>query len=509
MLPPQALLKRLSDRLKLLKGGPRDLPTRQQTLRGAIDWSYDLLEEEEKMLFARLSVFAGGRTLEAIEEICDPEGNLDILEGVESLVEKSLLGQEEGLRSEPRFVMLETVHEYAREKLERSGEAEQIKRLHGEYFLTLAEEAEPRLRGAAQLEWRERLEAEHDNMRAALSWSIGGRDATLGLRLAGMLSRFWYVGGHLSEGRRWLEEALVKGSEAPPSARAKSLWGLGDLASLQGDQERGRTSLGEALALYRELEDKKGIAESLCDLGWIEMVRGGHERAKELLEEGLAVARESGDEWTISYALNMRAVSALDQEDLEEANALWEEALALYRKLGDTGRVRSVLLNMAYGEFVRGNHERAEALAGEVLALSREMKVDPSMEAVSLLALGIAKMQGGDHERAGALLEESLVLYRELGFNRDVAECLEVMAEVAGGLGEDLRAARLWGATEALREATDNPWVLFERRLHEPYLTAARSRMDEAEWTEAREEGRAMTLDEAISYALEGEEASG
>ena len=509
MLPPQALLKRLSDRLKLLKGGARDLPTRQQTLRGAIDWSYDLLNEEEKMLFARLSVFAGGRTLEVIEEICDPEGNLDILEVVESLVEKSLLGQEEGLRGEPRFVMLETVHEYAREKLERSGEAEQIKRLHGEYFLTLAEEAEPSLRGAAQLEWRERLEAEHDNMRAALSWSIGGRDATLGLRLAGMLSRFWYVGGHLSEGRRWLEEALVKGSEAPPSARAKALWGLGDLASLQGDQERGRTSLGEALALYRELEDKKGIAESLCDLGWIEMVRGGHERAKELLEEGLAVARESGDEWTISYALNMRALSTLDQGDLEEANALWEEALALYRKLGDTGRVRSVLFNMAYAECVRGNHERAETLAGEVLTLSREKKGDPSMEAGSLLALGIAKMQGGDHERAGALLEESLMLLRELGFNRDVAECLEVMAEVAGGLGQDRRAARLWGAAEALREATDNPWVLFESRLHEPYLTAARSRMEEAEWTEAWEEGRAMTLDEAISYALEGEEASG
>jgi predicted ATPase/class 3 adenylate cyclase/Tfp pilus assembly protein PilF len=511
MLPPNVMLRRLGSRLKLLTGGARDLPERQRTLRGAIEWSHALLDEGERVLFSRLAVFSGGRTLEAIDAICDAEGDLPVgsFEGVSSLLDKSLLRQEEGPQEEPRFVMLETIHEYAREKLEGSGEAEQIKRVHAEYFLAVAEEAEPRLRGAAQLEWRERLEAEHDNLRAALSWSLGGRDADLGLRLAGMLSWFWIVGGHLSEGRRWLEEALMKGREAPPRARAKALWGLGYLASLQGDQERGRSSLGEALALYRELEDKKGIANSLCDLGWIEMFRGAHERAKALLEEGLAVARESGDQWTIGFALNRRALSAHEEGDLKEANALWEEALRLYRKLGDTERLRSVLTNMAYAECVLGNHERAQALAGEALALNREMS-DTLGEAIGLLVLGIAKMQGGELERAGALLEESLALHRELGLNRDVAECLEAMAEVAGGLGEERRAARLWGAAGALREATDNPWLLFERKLHEPYLAAARSRMEEAEWGEGWEEGRAMILDEAISYALEGEEeASG
>ena len=508
ILPPQKLLQRLSERLKLLRGGGRDLPVRQQTLRGTIDWSYDLLDEEEKTLFGRLSVFAGGRTLEAIEEICDPGGDFDILEGVESLAEKSLLRQEEGAGGEPRFVMLETVHEYAREKLEESGEAEKMKRVHAEYFLALADEAEPRLRGAAQFEWLERLEAEHDNLRTALSWSLGSRDATLGLRLAGMLSRFWYVGNHLSEGRRWLEEALMKGGEAPPDTRAKMLWVMGNLASEQGDQERGRSSLGEALALYRELEDKKGIAESLSNLGRIEMWRGDHDRAKAPLEEGLEVARESGDEWTIGYALNLRAVWAHDEGDLEGANALWEEALALGRKLGDTLRVCSVLTNMGYAECVLGNHERAEALVGEVLTLSREMN-DTFGEASGLLALGIAKMQGGELERAEALLEESLVLHRELGLDRDVAECLEIMAEVAGGLGEERRAARLWGAAGTLRQATDNPWMPSERRLHEPYLSAARSRMEESEWSEAWQEGWAMTLDGAVSYALDEEEASG
>src|ERR671917_1178288 len=468
ILPPQKLLQRLSDRLKLLRGGGRNLPVRQQTLRGTIDWSYDLLDEEEKTLFGRLSVFAGGRTLEAIEEVCDPEGDLVALEGVSSLLDKSLLRQEEGVGGEPRFVMLEPVHEYAREKLEESGEAEKIKRVHAEYFLALAEEAEPRLRGAAQFEWLERLEAEHDNLRTALSWSLGSRDATLGLRLAGMLSRFWYVGNHLSEGRRWLEEALMKGGEAPPDTRAKALRGLGNLASELGDQERGRSSLGEALALYRELEDKKGIAESLSNLGRIEMWRGDYDRAKALLEEGLEVARESGDEWTIGYALNVRAVWAHDEGDLEGANALWEEALALGREMND-----------------------------------------PFDEAAGLLNLGIAKMQGGELERAEALLEESLVLHRELGLDRDVAECLEIMAEVAGGLGEERRAARLWGAAGTLRQATYNPWMPSERRLHEPYLSAARSRMEESEWSEAWQEGWAMTLDGAVSYALDEEEASG
>ena len=207
MLSPQAMLTRLGNRLKLLKGGARDLPTRQQTLRGAIDWSYDLLEEEEKTLFGRLSVFSGGRTLEAIEEICDPEGDLDALEGVESLLQKSLLRREEGVGGESRFVMLETVHEYARERLEASDEAEETRRLHAEYFLALAEEAEPELSGADQLACLERLEAEHDNLRAALSWSLEKEPETA-LRLAGALARFWEMRARFLEGSSWLEAAL-------------------------------------------------------------------------------------------------------------------------------------------------------------------------------------------------------------------------------------------------------------------------------------------------------------
>jgi predicted ATPase/class 3 adenylate cyclase len=230
LLPPRAMLARLGSRLKLLTGGARNLPERQRTLRGAIEWSYELLTPEERTLFARLSVFAGGRTLEIIETICDPEGELDTLDGLESLLEKSLLRQEEGPGGEPRFVMLETIHEYAREKLEESGEAEEVRRRHAEHFLTLAEESYPELKGPDQLEWLERLEAEHDNMRAALSWALGRKEAEVALRLGGALWWFWWMRGHNSEGRRLLEEALAIDGRVSPEVRAMALAGVGELA---------------------------------------------------------------------------------------------------------------------------------------------------------------------------------------------------------------------------------------------------------------------------------------
>jgi predicted ATPase/class 3 adenylate cyclase len=216
LLPPQAMLSRLGNRLKLLTGGARNLPQRQRTLRSAIEWSYELLDEGEKILLGRLAVFSGGSTLEAVEAVCDARGDLpvDVLDGASSLLEKSLLRQEEGLEGEPRFAMLETVHEYAREKLEESGEAEEIKRAHAEYFLTLAREADPELKGPGQLEWLQRLEAEHDNMRDALGWALQREETELVLRLGGALWWFWFVRGHYSEGRRWLEEALTAGGRA-------------------------------------------------------------------------------------------------------------------------------------------------------------------------------------------------------------------------------------------------------------------------------------------------------
>src|SRR5829696_5077666 len=286
LLPPQALLSRLSNRLKLLKGGARNLPARQQTLRATIDWSYDLLTEEEKIFFGRLSVFSGGHTLEAAEEVCDPEGNLDVLEVVGSLLEKSLLRREQGADGEPRFVMLETVHEYAREKLEESGEAEEVKRRHAEYFVALAEEAHPELKGQDQLEWLQRLEAEHDNTRAALTWALRQEKVELGLRLAGALQRFWWTRGYDSEGRRWLEGALAMDGRGSVESRAMALAGVGALASHQGDFDRAEEALVEGLELLvgEETERSEVKLHLLLTLGHVESETEDYDKATHLFE---------------------------------------------------------------------------------------------------------------------------------------------------------------------------------------------------------------------------------
>ena len=306
MLPPKAMLQRLGSRLKLLTGGARDLPERQRTLRATIEWSYALLDEGEQLLFGRLAVFSGGRTLEAIEAICDAEGDLpvDTFEGVSSLLDKSLFRQEEGPDGEPRFVMLETVHEFAREKLEESGEAEEIKRAHAQYFLTLAEEAYPELKRPNQLEWLERLEAEHDNMRAALSWALERKEAEVALRLGGALWWFWSVRGYHSEGRRWLEEALAIEGRGSPEVRAMALAGAGSLASEQGDLDRAQEACEEGLELLaHEREASEAKLWLLAYLGWVAWEREEYGQATQLFEEGLALSREMSDTWWLANSL--------------------------------------------------------------------------------------------------------------------------------------------------------------------------------------------------------------
>jgi predicted ATPase/class 3 adenylate cyclase len=509
MLPPRAMLQRLTSRLKLLTGGARDLPERQRTLRATIEWSHALLSEGERVLFARLSVFSGGRTLESIEAICDAEGDLpvDAFEGVSSLLDNSLLRQEEGPNGEPRLVMLETIHEYAREKLEESGEAEEIKRLHAGFFFAIAEEAEPELKGTRQEEWMERLEAEHDNLRTALRWLLGEGDAELGLRLAGALSYFWYARGHFREARGWLEEALAKSAETLTDTRARALSELGTLAVGQGDYELAEASCGEALALYRELKDKKGIALSCVDLGWAATYQGHYERATALFEEGLVAARESKDAWILSHALNALSVMAGHRGHFERAEALRAEGLAVARRLGDRRRVTAIRHNMALAELAQGNFERAQALWEENLVLNRRSQ-DTLGIALSCVHLGIVATRRGELERARTLLQEGLVLMGELGIKAGIAQTLESLAALAGAFGETQRAARLWGAADALREAVGVPWLPLERKIHLPYLDAIRSRSDEADWVEAWEEGRAMTPEEAASHALKEEEGS-
>jgi predicted ATPase/class 3 adenylate cyclase len=507
LLTPGAMLDRLGSRLKLLGGGARDLPERQRTLRDTIEWSHALLEEGEQVLFARLAVFSGGRTLEAIETVCDAKGDLpvDALEGVSSLLDKSLLRQEVGPEGESRFVMLETIHEYARERLEASGEAEATRRLHAEHFLALAEEAEPELRGAHQLGWFEKLEAEHDNMRAALSWAMGEGDSEVGLRLAGSLWWFWLVRGHLSEGGRWLEGALAQddGRSARSSARAKALVGAGRLMLEQGDLERATALLEGGAELFREVGPKEGLADALDNLGIAQAHRGELERARALFVESAEMFREAGDGWGVAESLNNLGLTASIRGENDQAMALHEESLRIRRELADKRGIAMSLGNLAVQALIRGDHERAATLCEEGLAMARALG-DRGFTATFLGNLGGAMLGQGNLERATELLAESIAIGHELGDKPHLHTELLGMAHVAGAAGEALREARLLGAAQGLRECVGMGLLDLEAREDsEALLATARSQVEEEAWERAWEEGRAMNLDEAISYALE------
>ena len=400
--------------------------------------------------------------------------------------------------------MLELIRQYALEKLEHSGEAETVRYWHAEHFLALAKRAETEFWGQYEAAWSERLETDHDNLRAALLWTLERDETETSLRLAGALSWFWEERSHASEGARWLEEALAKGGAATTTARAGALLGLGKILK-RNEIEQAQAYLEEALALYEGLGERVRVADCMSLLGWVADYRGDRERASVLYEEGLMAARESEDRRIIGSLLNLLAYHAFEGGAFERAQALWEEALVLHRERGGPGGASGILLNMGYIELVKGDQGRATALLEETLTLSREAG-DEYQVAGSLMCLGIAATLRGEPERAEALLKESLAMDVELGGKIDIAEDLEGLAETAGALGQPLRAARIWGAAGMLREEIRVPWRPAERMLHESYLTAARCRLDGASWEAAFAEGRAMTFEEAVEYALHEED---
>jgi predicted ATPase/class 3 adenylate cyclase len=505
LLPPQALLSRLGNRLKLLTGGARNLPERQRTLRNTIEWSYEMLGEGEKTLFARLAVFSGGGALEAIEAVCDADGALpvDPLEGVSSLLDKSLLRQAAEQEDEPRFEMLETIREFALEKLEESAASEAVERVHTEFYLALAEQAEPRLWGPEDAIWLERLEREHDNLRAALSWALDHGEVDLALRLGAALRWFWNMGGYYGEGRSWLETTLAKEGGASPQPRAKALEGLAWLANQQGDLDRAEAIAEDGLRLSLEAELGDVVAADFQNvLGDAARQRGDYERATELLEESLTLHRKSRDVSGVAWSLGNLANVSTDRGNYEQAMRLYEEGLALSRSLGGAELLGSYLISLGYEYLLEGDPKRARELNEEAVALYQRRGRKGTLH-VALDNLGWSALIKGDYERSEALFEESLVICRDLGDKLSGSESMDGFACAAGANGEAERAARLFGAAEALREASGYRQATTARSLREPYLAAARSRIDEAHWTTAWENGRSMTFEDAIAYALE------
>jgi predicted ATPase/DNA-binding SARP family transcriptional activator/DNA-binding CsgD family transcriptional regulator len=511
-LAVEQVAQRLEVSLDVLKGTSRSAAPRQQTLRATLDWSHNLLSEAERALFRRLSIFAGGWTLEAAEAVCSGGGigREDVLDLLGGLVDKSLVVAGASTGGAVRYRMLEPIRQYAREKLEESGEADEVQGRHAAFFLALAEEAEPELTGAQQRLWVERLEREHDNLRAALSWVLERGQAELGLRFGGALWQFWFARGYLSEGIRWMEQALAGGDRPAAPARVKALEGMGWLTQRQGDTEQAEAAYGEMLKVSRELGDKGNVATALNSLGILAVTRGDNEQARALLEENLSVlkelenVRDTATTLKRFHALSLLGILAINQEgDYIRGATLWEEGLALAREVGDTNRVGATLLNLGYAALMQGDYERARALSEEALTLAHELgSAGVEILPEALVNLGLAALGQGDHERATPSFKEGLAVAQEVGIKASVINALEGMATLAGALGEDTRAARLWGAAEAAREVTGIALPPGERALHEPYLASARSELGEAAWEERLAEGRAMSLDRAAVYSL-------
>lgn len=516
LLPPRALLARLGKRLDLLTDGTRDLPARQRTLRDAISWSHDLLNEGEQRLFRRLSVFVGGCTLEAAEAVCDPESECEgvrplgdpVLDGVASLVDKSLVRQVEGINGEPRFQMLETIREYALERLAESGEQERLRGQQLRFFAALAERAEPMLRGREELTWFQRLDRERDNVRAALAWSRS-QPALLpvGLRLAAALWRFWYRRGYWREGWEQLREQLAleqaqrEDGLAAPAERAKALiagaWLADDSSVLPATR---REMLTDARSLFEELGDRQGVATALWSLG-AHQCETAPSAARSLLNEGLAIFRELGNHYGMAWCLMHLGVTYRAENDLIAAQRLLAEALSASLEEGSRFQRSGVLNHLAVVAYRQSDLTAARAYVEEALAIAWQLG-DFALGGWSRINLGRIAADQGDPTTARSVLAETLIVHHEVGHTSAVVDILLVLARVAVAERQRVRAARLVGAVAHWQETISRPMPEFLREEYGRSVSAARAALEADAFTAAWAEGRAMTLDQAIQYAL-------
>ncbi len=545
LFSPQAILRRLESSLAFLSIQSRDRPARQQTLRGTIDWSYNLLTEDEKRLFRRLAVFVDWFSLEAAESVCGGEERVT-LDSLTSLVDKGMLWHSAPAESdaEPWFRMLFILHEYALERLTESGELNALRERHARYYLALAERAAPELRGPQQLVWLQRLdEQEHNNLRAALSWAVERGDAELGLRLAAALGWFWLLRGHWTEGREWLTRVL---SLAPPSSvtqpraralnaaalladydenhvmartlyeesaalseangdratLAHSLYGLGKALWYQGEKDEAAALTERSLALCRTLGDKRGVAASLSWLAALAGFRGDQAAANSLAEEALSLYRALDDECGVAQTLWSRADAARTQQDYAMARRLYEQCLPIARKLGDKLHIHGMLVNLADLALVRGDHPQVEELAGEALNLCEalgERWQPPRLRRM----LGYVALHRGDHQRAVALFGESLRANRKLDDTRGVIACLVALASAALARKQHETAARLCSAVEVALQTISEPLLPADLDAHRRNMGEARAHLAPQAFIDAWETGRAMPLDAAVSFTVQ------
>jgi len=460
LLPPRAISARLGRRLDLLTAGARDAPERHRTLRQAIAWSYDLLTAQERALFRRLGVFVSGSTADTAAAVCGWGPGPDAFDGLASLVDKSLLRAEDDASGGPRYRILETVREFALERLTADGELEVVQRRHAEFCSALAERARAGMPGPEEARHLDRLEAEHGEIRAALRWYLERGQAEKALELAVNVSNL-AMRGYSEEGLRWLEEALGRGGDAPAELRAAALYEAARLAWVQGDDARA-WSLNEAcLALRRGLGDDLGAAQVLERLAYLAQIRGDYDPAKALAGEALSIRRTLGDGPGVAHLLRGLALVAVFSGEPDRAEALGQEALAIYREVGS-----------------------------------------PQLIGLTLTILGMAARRKAEWQRSASLFAEALALRSQVAEWGGIAACLEGLAAVASDQGWPERGARLFGAADALRRARHSPLPTAERAEYAPSLASVRARLGVAAFDAAWHAGQAMPVEEAVAYAL-------
>ncbi|HEY1015639.1 MAG TPA: tetratricopeptide repeat protein [Herpetosiphonaceae bacterium] len=466
---PQDMLLLVRTRITLSKTKlGRKIDRKHPVLRPVLDWAYDLLLGVEKTMFARLGVFVGGCTIEAAEAVCNASDDLglDVLDTIGLLLDKNLLlqelRQEDAAGGEPRFIMLDHIHEYAMERLAALGEVEALRERHAGYYLAMAEEAEPELRGAQQEAWLERLEGEHDNLRAALGWGFAQGDAAPAARICGAIWRFWWQRGHLSEGSRWLALARERSAGLAPEVRAKVLHGQGILAWLQGTYDEARDAFEQCLALRDGLGDAAGSAIILNNLGHLAVIRGDDDAATGLLERALEIQRKLDDRWGSAFSILNLGNVALRQDRLERARELYAESLELRRAIGDSRGIAGA----------NGN-------------------------------LGWIAVRQGRAPQAFEHFGESLRIYNDQSNALGVAECLAGVAAVAALCNDLDRLARLAGASEALGENLKAKLWPDIGPSYQQLLAEIESHRQDPAFAAALTEGRAMLIEQAVSYALE------
>jgi predicted ATPase/class 3 adenylate cyclase len=538
ILKVEQIAARLDDAFRLLTGGSRTALPRHQTLRGTIDWSYNLLADEEQTALRRFSVFVGGWTLEAAEVVCDKPDMLDLLT---HLVDKSLVVVDREHGDEARYYFLETIRQYLREKLFESGEVEQIRDRHLDYFLKLAQKAEPELFGRGQIEWMQKLEDEHENMRAALEWSLQG-NIIAGQELAGALWWSWYLNGHLSEGYEWIEKMLGASSGDETLIRAKLLSAEGWFAQRMWDQEVARKLSDESVALFRKLGNEIGTAFSLCVLGIISAtLSSDYEQSTQYIRTSLDIFKRAGNQWGVSSALRELGFAVDLQGDFIQAQKFYEQSLLICKEIGDQAGMAHSLFIMGESIACQGNPTHAMKLYEEALEFAKAVRSKPTTANI-VTGMGHVASYSGDYQGGRQLLEEAMEIHRKMGDRAGVGRALRYLAWTARLQGDYFKARSLYLECLQLLQRMQNKEGIIATLIHignlllvqgspekfvrmlgvferaypegvktslpffqietEKFIKNARAALGDEAYTAAYEAGQQMSIDEAVAYAL-------